>query len=98
MDEIWGESRTKPPKKPVRVHDLKYAGLEVASKMSSLTSDLVDAGSSAIVISMLDEVAWLLNLVIFLNSFFKVKMMHVDYVSHNVSEFLLLCSCTWDFL
>ncbi|KAE8010202.1 hypothetical protein FH972_006592 [Carpinus fangiana] len=62
VDEVWGESRTKPPKKPVRVHDLKYAGLDVASKMSSLKSDLVDTGSSAIVISMLDEVAWLLNL------------------------------------
>ena len=98
MDEVWGESRTEPPKKPVRVHDLKYAGLDVASKMSSLKSDLVDAGSSAIVISMLDEVAWLLNLVIFFNSFFKVKMMHVDHVSQNVLEFLLLCSCTWDFL
>ena len=33
--------------------------------LSSLRSELVDAGSSAIVISMLDEVAWLLNLVRF---------------------------------
>lgn len=98
MDEIWGESRTKPPKKPIRVHELKYAGLDVASKMSSLTSELVDAGSTAIVISMLDEVAWLLNLVIFLNCFFKVKMVHVDHVYQNVFEFLLLYSCTWDFL
>uniref|UniRef100_A0A2N9EDQ7 Xaa-Pro aminopeptidase P n=1 Tax=Fagus sylvatica TaxID=28930 RepID=A0A2N9EDQ7_FAGSY len=44
------------------IHDLKYAGLDVASKLSSLRSELVDAGSSAIVISMLDEVAWVLNL------------------------------------
>lgn len=62
VDEIWGESRPKPPKKPIRIHDLKYAGLDVASKLSSLRSELVDAGSSAIVISMLDEVAWVLNL------------------------------------
>ncbi|CAL0311227.1 unnamed protein product [Lupinus luteus] len=62
VDEIWKDSRPKPPNKPVRVHDIKYAGLDVASKLSSLRSELADAGSSAIVISMLDEIAWLLNL------------------------------------
>jgi len=66
VDEIWKESRPKPPNNPVRVHDLKYAGLDVASKLSSLRSELVNAGSSAIVISMLDEIAWLLNLVMYL--------------------------------
>lgn len=64
MDEIWKESRPKPLNQPIRVHDLKYAGLDVASKLLSLRSELADAGSSAIVISMLDEIAWLLNLVI----------------------------------
>ncbi|GAV63158.1 Peptidase_M24 domain-containing protein/Creatinase_N domain-containing protein [Cephalotus follicularis] len=62
VDEIWKESRPKPPNKPIRVHDLRYAGLDVASKLSSLQAELADAGSSAIVISMLDEVSWLLNL------------------------------------
>lgn len=68
VDEIWKESRPKSPNNPVRVHDLKYAGLDVASKLSSLRSELVNAGSSAIVISMLDEIAWLLNLVMYLTS------------------------------
>lgn len=63
VDEIWKETRPRPPNKPVRVHDLKYAGVDVSSKLSSLRSELTDAGSSAIVISMLDEIAWLLNLV-----------------------------------
>lgn len=62
VDEMWKESRPKPPNKPIRVHDLKYAGLDVASKLSSLRSDLEGADASAIVISMLDEVAWLINL------------------------------------
>ncbi|KAK6911546.1 Peptidase M24, C-terminal domain [Dillenia turbinata] len=61
VDEIWKESRPKPPKKPMRVHELKYAGVEASSKLSSLRSQLVEAGSTAIVISMLDEIAWLLN-------------------------------------
>ncbi|KAL6964795.1 Aminopeptidase P2 [Sarracenia purpurea var. burkii] len=62
VDDIWKGSRPKPPSKPVRIHDLKYAGIDVAAKLSSLRSDLKGAGSSAIVISMLDEIAWLLNL------------------------------------
>ena len=62
VDEIWKESRPEPPRKPIRVHELTYAGLDVSSKLSSLRSKLIDAGCSAIVVSMLDEVSWLLNL------------------------------------
>ncbi|RAL52500.1 hypothetical protein DM860_007357 [Cuscuta australis] len=62
VDEIWRESRPQPPKEPVRVHDLKYARVDVSSKLISLRSSLISAGSSAIVISVLDEIAWLLNL------------------------------------
>ncbi|XP_048135894.1 aminopeptidase P2 isoform X1 [Rhodamnia argentea] len=61
VDEVWKE-RPKPPNKPVRIHDLKFAGLDVASKLSFLRAEFIDAGASAIIISMLDEVAWLLNL------------------------------------
>uniref|UniRef100_A0A7N1A5F9 Metallopeptidase M24 family protein n=1 Tax=Kalanchoe fedtschenkoi TaxID=63787 RepID=A0A7N1A5F9_KALFE len=61
VDEIWKE-RPKPPSKSIRIHDLKYAGLDVASKLTFLRYELEGAGSSAIVISMLDEIAWLLNL------------------------------------
>ncbi|KAM0952039.1 putative xaa-Pro aminopeptidase [Dioscorea sansibarensis] len=62
VDEIWGESRPKPPMKPIRVHEIKYSGVDVSSKLSSLRSELLEAGCTAIVISMLDEAAWLLNL------------------------------------
>ncbi|KAL0455076.1 UNVERIFIED_CONTAM: Aminopeptidase P2 [Sesamum latifolium] len=62
VDEIWKDSRPKPPNRPIRLHDVKYAGVDVSSKLSSLRSELINAGSSAIVISMLDEIAWLLNL------------------------------------
>ncbi|KAF8388025.1 hypothetical protein HHK36_026691 [Tetracentron sinense] len=62
VDEIWKQSRPKAPQGAIRVHDLKYAGVDVSSKLSSLRSDLLEVGCSAIVISMLDEIAWLLNL------------------------------------
>ncbi|GJZ06156.1 probable Xaa-Pro aminopeptidase P [Tanacetum coccineum] len=62
VDEVWKEARPMPPNKPIRVHDLKHAGVDVSTKLSKLRSELTSNGASAIVISMLDEVAWLLNL------------------------------------
>ncbi|GAB2287331.1 Aminopeptidase P2 [Dionaea muscipula] len=62
VDEIWKQSRPKPPSGQVRLHNLKYAGVDVSLKLSALRSHLTDAGCTAIVISRLDEIAWLLNL------------------------------------
>ncbi|KAG0479053.1 hypothetical protein HPP92_013772 [Vanilla planifolia] len=62
VDEIWQDSRPMPPIKPIRVHDIKYAGVDLSSKLSTLVSELVEANCTAVVISMLDEIAWLLNL------------------------------------
>ncbi|XP_020272756.1 probable Xaa-Pro aminopeptidase P, partial [Asparagus officinalis] len=62
VDKVWGESRPKPPVRPIRVHDIKYAGVDASSKLSSLRAGLAEAGCTAIVVTMLDEVAWLLNL------------------------------------
>ncbi|MFS7986651.1 putative hydrolase [Helianthus anomalus] len=62
VDEIWKEARPLPTSKPIRVHELKYAGVDVSIKLANLRCELINHGSSAIVISMLDEVAWLLNL------------------------------------
>ncbi|GAB2280220.1 hypothetical protein Dimus_014863 [Dionaea muscipula] len=62
VDEIWKQSRPKPPSGQVRLHNLKYAGVDASLKLSALRSHLTDAGCTAIVISRLDEIAWLLNL------------------------------------
>lgn len=83
MDEIWKGTRPDPPNKPIRVHELKYAGLDAASKLSFLRAEMADSGASAIVISMLDEVAWLLNLVInFLWPFFFLFITILKLVKH----------------
>nr|CAB3452317.1 unnamed protein product [Digitaria exilis] len=62
VDEIWGEARPKAPEKSTRVHDIKYAGIDVPSKLSFIRSQLAENGCDALVISMLDEIAWLLNM------------------------------------
>ncbi len=64
VDEIWGESRPEPPKERTRVHGIKYAGVDVPSKLSFVRSQLAENGCNAVVISLLDEVAWLLNMVL----------------------------------
>lgn len=63
MDKVWGDARPAPPSEPLRVHELRYAGVDVATKLTNLRKELVNAGASAIIITMLDEVAWLLNVV-----------------------------------
>eukprot|EP00252_Welwitschia_mirabilis_P023369 TRINITY_DN6584_c0_g1_i1.p1 TRINITY_DN6584_c0_g1~~TRINITY_DN6584_c0_g1_i1.p1 ORF type:complete len:717 (-),score=142.42 TRINITY_DN6584_c0_g1_i1:201-2351(-) len=62
VDEIWKDNRPRLPNAPARVHDIKFAGLDVPTKLDSLKRNLREAGATAIVISMLDEVAWLLNM------------------------------------
>lgn len=63
VDKVWGEARPNPPLAPLRVHGLQYSGMKVATKLANLRKELINAGATAIVITMLDEVAWLLNLV-----------------------------------
>jgi Xaa-Pro aminopeptidase len=63
VDEIWGSGRPNLPSSQLRVHDIKYAGIDVTSKLQNLRKELSNAGASAIIVTMLDEVAWLFNLV-----------------------------------
>lgn len=62
VDKVWGDGRPQPPSKSLRVHDLRYAGVDVATKLANLRKDLACAGATAMVVTMLDDVAWLLNL------------------------------------
>lgn len=78
VDEIWKESRPEPPNKPTRVHDIKYAGADVVSKLSFLRSQLGENNCTAIVVSMLDEVAWLLNMVKTIFSSIIVQLFSID--------------------
>ncbi|KAI5077889.1 hypothetical protein GOP47_0007713 [Adiantum capillus-veneris] len=62
VDDVWGDARPKLPTSPLRVHDLKFSGVDVATKLGNLRKDLTSAGATAIAVTMLDEVAWLFNL------------------------------------
>ncbi|KAJ7535908.1 hypothetical protein O6H91_12G050400 [Diphasiastrum complanatum] len=61
VDAIW---ENRPPERifPVRIQSLKFTGLSAKEKIKDLRSKLAAEKAFAIVISTLDEVAWLFNL------------------------------------
>ena len=60
-DEIW-EDRPEMPKNEAFVHDVEYAGEDVESKLARTMEKVEQSGADSILITALDEIAWLLNL------------------------------------
>eukprot|EP00897_Mesotaenium_endlicherianum_P009270 jgi/Mesen1/8371/ME000468S07807 len=61
VDQIWA-ARPPPPPLPAVVHPLRLAGQSPLEKVRSVRERLASEGARALVVSALDEVAWLLNL------------------------------------
>ncbi len=59
---LWVENRPAIPSDPLFVFDEKYAGESVESKLTRIRAEVRKAGAAAMVISALDEIAWLLNI------------------------------------
>ncbi|GAB5034567.1 aminopeptidase p1, partial [Nannochloropsis oceanica] len=62
VDEVWGAAQPPAPDAPVRVHPLIYAGQDVPAKLENLRKRLLEKSASALLLSALDEVAWLYNI------------------------------------
>lgn len=64
IDAIWPEFEEVPqvPENIIKVLDQKYAGEDVKSKIVKVIDAVKENTCDAIVISALDEIAWLLNL------------------------------------
>ena len=60
-DEIWTD-RPAIPENPVEIHSEEYAGESATNKIGRIRQAILKEGADATVISMLDEVAWVLNL------------------------------------
>ncbi|OAY71234.1 putative Xaa-Pro aminopeptidase P [Ananas comosus] len=60
VDEVW---KDRPPVeiRPVSIHPLEVAGHSVAEKLEDLREKLLQEKTNGIVITTLDEVAWLYN-------------------------------------
>lgn len=59
-DELW-EGRPSLPDNPVAVHPLEFAGKSCREKLADLRSALLVNRVEGILLSTLDEIAWLLN-------------------------------------
>ncbi|RUS34439.1 peptidase M24, structural domain-containing protein [Jimgerdemannia flammicorona] len=62
VDIVWGDEKPVPPKNPVVVHPLKYAGKSHLEKLASLREELARRNAHGVIVSALDEIAWLFNL------------------------------------
>ena len=58
---LWTD-RPALPLSPVEVQPIEYAGEEIEAKVARLRTALSEAGADAMVVTALDEVAWLTNL------------------------------------
>ena len=62
VDKVWGKERPGPPKSPVRLHSIEYAGEVATSKIQRLQDALKGNNADALAIAALDDVCWLLNI------------------------------------
>lgn len=60
-DTLW-TNRPALPDDPVCIHPLRYAGRDVAEKLSLLRADLSAREADGLILTALDEIAWTLNL------------------------------------
>ena len=61
MDVLWHD-RPVIPNNKVCLHPLKYAGETTESKLSRIRQSLVKQGADGLLVTALDEIAWVLNL------------------------------------
>ncbi len=61
LNEIW-KDRPAIPDHKIEVHPMKYAGETAISKIGRVRSALRDMGADGMLVSALDDIAWLLNL------------------------------------
>jgi Xaa-Pro aminopeptidase len=75
VDRVWAEladtsqhgaeavaPQPAVPSAPVFVHPLQYAGVSASDKLASVRAALAAEGAAALVVTALDEIAWLLNI------------------------------------
>lgn len=61
MAELWTD-RPAIPDNMVSLHPLEYSGESTSSKVSRIRKHLLDCGADGLLVTALDEIAWVLNL------------------------------------
>jgi len=61
VDGVWGEAQPPLPTAPLRLHPLEWSGKSVTDKLVALRHSTSGSGAEVALVTMLDEVAWLVN-------------------------------------
>ena len=61
VSSVWAQGRPAVPATAVWQMDVAYAGKSVAEKLADVRAALAQQGATAVILSRLDSVAWLLN-------------------------------------
>lgn len=61
IDSIWADRPGLPGAK-VFIHEAKYAGREANEKIADILASVTEQGATSILVSALDEIAWILNI------------------------------------
>lgn len=62
VDAIWASARPACPAAPIRVHDVRFAGVNAFDKLREVRDRMVERSATVLIVTGLDEVAWLLNM------------------------------------
>jgi Xaa-Pro aminopeptidase len=62
VDRVWGRERPGPPRGAVIPHPMKYAGKAAEQKIGELQAALRKEGEDALILTLPDSIAWLLNI------------------------------------
>lgn len=62
VDAVWGSRRPPRPAEPVLPLDATFTGRRWQDKVEEMRAEMVKKGASLLVLTALDDVAWLLNL------------------------------------
>jgi Xaa-Pro aminopeptidase len=62
VDMVWHQEKPGRPNEKIRVLDEKYAGKKFETKIHDLRTEIYKKKTEGMIISMLDEIAWLFNL------------------------------------
>ena len=62
VDIVWGKDRPLRPTEKIKVLDEKYAGKSFKDKIEDVRKELQKQNKQGLILTMLDEIAWLFNL------------------------------------
>ncbi|EGV63321.1 Creatinase/aminopeptidase [Yamadazyma tenuis ATCC 10573] len=92
IDEVWGDEKPSRSLEPVFVYEMEFAGETVESKLKRVRKKMSEDGNGThLLVTALDEVAWLLNLrctadVEFNACFFSYVIVTLDGLSLYIDE------------